>query len=84
MKKVLLETDVEMYIGEAREIKRLYNNLYYRGIASTLYAEEEKFNFDNHYGLIVNYCIEFSGLPLMTVVHASTALACIEKSSIIF
>lgn len=84
MRKVALEYDVDMYIGSAREIKRLYNNFYNRGVASTIYSDKANFNFDRRYGLIVNFGVEFAGLPLMTVVSASTALACIEESCVIF
>jgi hypothetical protein len=70
--------DATLFVGTAREIRSLFNNLDKRDIAWAVFSGAPKFNEFRMYGLLVEcydtYREEYYAIPHMCVVNADTAL----------
>lgn len=68
MKKMDIELkDKELYIGNGREIKNLFNNLEKHFVAFSMFEEEPKFNTIRNYGLLISYDETVGGYPTITI-----------------
>lgn len=59
--------DKELYIGNGREIKNLFNNLEKHFVAFSMFEEEPKFNTIRNYGLLISYDEKVGGYPTITI-----------------
>lgn len=70
--------NANLFIGNPREIRSLFQNLDKREIAWSIFSEAPRFNKFYIYGLVVDYYDEYNeeyyAVPRMCVVNSSTAL----------
>lgn len=59
--------DMELYIGNGREIKNLFDNLEKHFIAFSMFEEEPKLNTIRNYGLLISYDEKVGGYPTITI-----------------
>ena len=63
--------DKELYIGNGREIKNLFNNLEKHFVAFSMFEKEPKFNLIKNYGLLISYDVKVGGYPVITILNAN-------------
>ena len=83
MKKIILDRGKKeerfLYLGTAREICSLYNNLKKRDIAHSTFSNKPKFNMFKCYGLMIEcydvYTEEYFQTPQMEVWKSDSCLS---------
>ena len=63
--------DKELYIGNGREIKNLFNNLEKHFVAFSMFEKEPKFNLIRNYGLLISYDVKVGEYPVITILNAN-------------
>ena len=63
--------DKELYIGNGREIKNLFNNLEKHFVAFSMFEKEPKFNLIRNYGLLISYDVKVDEYPVITILNAN-------------
>ena len=63
--------DKELYIGNGREIKNLFNNLEKHFVAFSMFEKEPKFNPIRNYGLLISYDVKVDEYPVITILNAN-------------
>lgn len=64
--------DFDLYVGNARQISKVYNGFQKSGVADPMYIQKPKFDFCKNYGLIVE---TINGRePEMLIISADAAL----------
>ena len=75
MKRVdVREENMELFIGTAREIKSLFDNMEKHYVAFSIFSESPKFTMWKNYGLLIDHEETVGMYPGMRVLSASEVL----------
>lgn len=76
MRKMMSKEYTSLYVGTAREIKSLYNNLIKKDLGYSVFVYEPRFNMSRMYGLYLTYYDEYTeclnDVPEISILSADT------------